>query len=59
MTLEGGYNLTGLRDSIRAVLKELMGESILTESDLKALEQGPAPAIINEVIQVQRSYWPF
>jgi acetoin utilization deacetylase AcuC-like enzyme len=59
MTLEGGYNLTGLRDSIRAVLKELMGESILTESDLKALEQGPAPAIINEVIQVQQSYWPF
>ena len=58
MTLEGGYNLTGLRDSVRAVLKELMQESILTDSDLQTLEGGPAPPIVDNVIQVQRSYWP-
>lgn len=58
MTLEGGYNLTGLRDSARAVLKELMQESMLTESDLLALESGAAPPIVDKVIQVQRSYWP-
>jgi acetoin utilization deacetylase AcuC-like enzyme len=58
MTLEGGYNLTGLRESVRAVLKELMQASILIESDLTALEEVPAPPIVNKVIEVQRLYWP-
>lgn len=58
MTLEGGYNLRGLRDSVRAVLKELMGSSILTESYLEALDRGTVPPIVDKVIQIQKPYWP-
>jgi len=58
VTLEGGYHLAGLRESVKAVLKELAQDSILTEDDLKALEQGPAPTVINEVVRVQKPYWP-
>ena len=58
MTLEGGYHLTGLRESVRAVLKELVGDSILTTSDLEAFEKGVAPPVVEDVIRVQRAYWP-
>jgi len=58
LTLEGGYHPVGLREGVKAVLKELSGESILTTGDLEALEKAPAPPIVNEVIQVQRLYWP-
>lgn len=57
ITLEGGYHLTGLRESVKAVLKELVGESILTDDDLEGLEKGAIPPIVNEVMQVQGSYW--
>lgn len=33
LTLEGDYNLEGLRDSVKAVLKELRGESTIGEKD--------------------------
>ena len=56
-TLEGGYHLTGLRESSKAVLMELVGDSILTADNLEALEEGVAPGIIDDVIQVQRPYW--
>jgi acetoin utilization deacetylase AcuC-like enzyme len=36
ITLEGGYHLGGLRESSKAVLKELIGESILTTDDLES-----------------------
>lgn len=58
VTLEGGYHLAGLQESVRAVIKELAQDSILTEGDFKALEQGPAPPVINDVLRVQGSYWP-
>lgn len=58
MTLEGGYHLEGLRESVRAVLKELVGDSILTAEDLKDFEKGVVPPIVQEVIQVQKDYWP-
>lgn len=58
MTLEGGYHLEGLRESVRAVLKELVGDSILTAEDLKDFEKGAVPPIVQEVIQVQKDYWP-
>jgi acetoin utilization deacetylase AcuC-like enzyme len=58
ITLEGGYHLTGLRESVKAVLKELVGESILTADDLEGLEKGAVPPIIQEVMQVHRPYWP-
>ncbi|MBW1739824.1 MAG: histone deacetylase [Deltaproteobacteria bacterium] len=58
MTLEGGYHLRGLSESVMAVLKELVGDSILTASNIQALEKGATPPIVEEVIQVQRPYWP-
>jgi acetoin utilization deacetylase AcuC-like enzyme len=58
MTLEGGYHLAGLRESTKAVLKELVHDTTLTQRDLEALEQGPAPPIVDEVRKVQKPYWP-
>jgi acetoin utilization deacetylase AcuC-like enzyme len=58
ITLEGGYHLAGLRESAKAVLKELIGESILTADDLQRLEKSEAPRIVKDVMKVQRSYWP-
>ena len=58
ITLEGGYHLTGLRDSVRAVLRELTGDSILTASDIEAFENEAAPSVVDEVIKVQKPYWP-
>jgi len=57
ITLEGGYHLTGLRESVRAVLMELVGDSILTASNLEGLEKGAVPSVVDDVIQVQRPYW--
>ncbi len=56
-TLEGGYHLTGLRESVRAVLKELAGDSILKPGNLEDLEKGATPPVVEDVIQVQRPYW--
>jgi acetoin utilization deacetylase AcuC-like enzyme len=58
LTLEGGYNLQGLRDSVKAVLKELCGESIIGGSDL-AGEAGRAAIapLIERVKKAQDKYW--
>nr|HID57875.1 histone deacetylase [Desulfobacterales bacterium] len=60
ITLEGGYHLDGLRTSVAAVIKELIGESILEEGYIKGLEEGDSSPsrIIDRVIQIQREYWP-
>jgi acetoin utilization deacetylase AcuC-like enzyme len=58
ITLEGGYHLGGLRESAKAVLKELVGESILTADDLESLEKAETPRIVKDVMKVQKSYWP-
>jgi acetoin utilization deacetylase AcuC-like enzyme len=58
ITLEGGYNLQGLRDSVKAVLRELAGLSetspteLLDKADQRALDR-----VTNQVIDVQRRYW--
>jgi acetoin utilization deacetylase AcuC-like enzyme len=58
ITLEGGYNLQGLRDSVKAVLKELAGLSetntteLLGNADQRALDH-----VTKQVIDVQRQYW--
>ncbi|MBW1676395.1 MAG: histone deacetylase [Deltaproteobacteria bacterium] len=57
ITLEGGYHLTGLKESVRAVLMELVGDSILTAGNLEGLEKGAVPGVVDDVIQVQRPYW--
>jgi acetoin utilization deacetylase AcuC-like enzyme len=58
VTLEGGYHVEGLRDSVKAVLNELSGESPLTANDLEAMERAASPPIVDEVIRVQKPYWP-
>jgi acetoin utilization deacetylase AcuC-like enzyme len=56
-TLEGGYSLEGLRASVKAVLKELLGDSILTKKDLASFEKASPPTIVDDVKKIQRSYW--
>jgi acetoin utilization deacetylase AcuC-like enzyme len=58
ITLEGGYSLQGLRDSVKAVLRELVGLSetsptqLLVRADQRALDH-----VTNQVADVQRRYW--
>ena len=58
MTLEGGYHLAGLRESTKAVLRELSGDSILTEDDYQAFEKQEISPVVKGIIQAQRPYWP-
>ncbi|MBW1850528.1 MAG: histone deacetylase [Deltaproteobacteria bacterium] len=57
-TLEGGYDLTGLMESVRAVLKEMAGltetnhEDIASQADQSALDHA-----VNRVIQVHSRFW--
>ncbi|MBW2107538.1 MAG: histone deacetylase [Deltaproteobacteria bacterium] len=57
-TLEGGYHLAGLRDSVSAVLLELCGQSILSPEDVAGFEAAPVPPIVEEVIAFQKQFWP-
>ena len=58
LTLEGGYDLTGLRDSVKAVLRELAGlsetdhEGIASQANQDALDRA-----VNRVIKVHGAYW--
>jgi len=58
VTLEGGYHLAGLKKSVKAVLEELLQESILTKDDLETFKEGHMPPVVEEVLNVQRAYWP-
>ena len=55
LTLEGGYSLSGLRDSVRAIIEQLAGISGGPVED-----KGRKPStdrIIETVARVQREYW--
>ena len=58
LTLEGGYDLHGQKDSVKAVLKELSGLShteisdIMAQADPRALD-----AATEQAIEVQSRYW--
>ena len=58
ITLEGGYNLEGLRSSVKAVLNELSDlsethlENIVSQADQNKLDN-----IMKNVFQVQGRYW--
>lgn len=56
--LEGGYNLKGLEESVIAVLKEMLGESIIREGDLIYGKGDMLSPNIQKVIEVQRIFWP-
>jgi acetoin utilization deacetylase AcuC-like enzyme len=57
-TLEGGYHPAGLRDSVKAVLKELSQDSMLEDAYPASLDEAGPPPIVKEVIAVQKRYWP-
>jgi len=58
MTLEGGYNVQGQRDSVRTVLKELAGVTRTLPSDLmKMANKGMVERAINPVLEIHRPHW--
>ena len=58
LTLEGGYNLQGLRDSVKAVLKELRGESAIKDRDWSSEEnQRILTPVLDKVKSIQGRYW--
>ena len=60
LTLEGGYNLQGLRDSVKAVLKELRGESAIKDRDWSSEEnQRILTPVLDKVKSIQGKYWKF
>jgi len=65
VTLEGGYNLTGMRDGALAVLTELCGD-VLNHSypdfspDTLLLDQAAdsdAPVFLEQAIELAKNYW--
>ena len=58
LTLEGGYNLEGLRDSVKAVLKELRGESTIGDRDWSGEEdQRILVPVLEKVKSIHGRYW--
>ncbi|MFC1531927.1 histone deacetylase [Thermodesulfobacteriota bacterium] len=58
ITLEGGYNLQGLRDSVKEVLKELAGMAETSITDLVArTDESIVDFAVKPVKEVHRQYW--
>ncbi len=58
ITLEGGYDLMGLRDSIKTVLKELAGLSETSSRDMAALaDQRKLDYVLAGVHEVHKMFW--
>jgi acetoin utilization deacetylase AcuC-like enzyme len=58
ITLEGGYNLTGLRESVKMVLRELAGLSVTnTESIVSSGDQMMLDSLVEQVFQNHGRYW--
>ena len=58
VTLEGGYHLKGLRDSVKATLKELAGHSSGEDRRGAGKHSGTTERIIEEVRGLHKTYWP-
>jgi acetoin utilization deacetylase AcuC-like enzyme len=56
LALEGGYHLEGLNLSVMAVLKELLGETILCSQE-QLLDPRPDLPIVQKVWSVQKNFW--
>jgi acetoin utilization deacetylase AcuC-like enzyme len=56
LVLEGGYHLEGLRQSVRAVLQELTGRSLLTPEENREDGRSDLP-VVQRVWSVQKNYW--
>ena len=57
ITLEGGYHLDGLRDSVKATLKELRGDSILKGSKKDGKKLSSTENIIAQVKDIHKASW--
>jgi acetoin utilization deacetylase AcuC-like enzyme len=58
LTLEGGYNLRGFKDSVKAVLLELSGTSTTPiEKMVSGGDQNRIDHILKQVRQVHGNYW--
>jgi acetoin utilization deacetylase AcuC-like enzyme len=58
VTLEGGYDLKGLRDSVKAVLMELAGLSETSKEEFMALARpNRLDPVLHRAIQIQGSFW--
>ena len=57
--LEGGYHLDGLRESVKVVLKQLMGESSLSTTETPEKPHGSQyiDSLIHRVADVQKEFW--
>lgn len=59
-TLEGGYHIGGLAESIRAVLREMLDETHVTEEELAQMEREAEPnvdPVIKRVIDQVNPIW--
>lgn len=56
LVLEGGYNVMGQKESIRAVLNVLTGENILVR-DFAHREENQIAGIIKRVRETHKKYW--
>jgi acetoin utilization deacetylase AcuC-like enzyme len=58
LTLEGGYSLSGLRDSVRAVIEQLAGTRQAEDETAEITgHDRSTDRIIETVAQVQREFW--
>jgi acetoin utilization deacetylase AcuC-like enzyme len=60
ITLEGGYHIEGLTQSIKVVLNEMVGATRIPADEMESLEQKANPAIdsiINAVISQIKPFW--
>lgn len=58
VTLEGGYHIGGMTESVKAVLKEMSGETCQSEESLAATENGADPSIDRIIETVIRQIEP-
>ncbi len=57
-TLEGGYNLQGLKDGVMATLYELAGFTEKYDDAIKVIENNPAQAmVVEEIRNIAKKYW--
>ncbi len=58
VTLEGGYDLKGLRDSVRAVLKEMVGVSNTQVADIVSqADRNKLDNVVMKVSEYHRKFW--
>ncbi|MBN1664108.1 MAG: histone deacetylase [Deltaproteobacteria bacterium] len=59
--LEGGYNLSGLTESVKAVLLEMRDDTRISDEDIGRMEQAAEnrqDPVCERVVRQQKPYWP-